>query len=285
MDWATDGADWPNRAASRFLDVAPHRWHVQVAGEGPTLLLLHGAGGATHSWRDLLPILARDYRVVAPDLTGHGFTRAGTRTRSGLRPMTEDLSRLMAAGGWVPDAIIGHSAGAALALALALDRPVPVVAINAALRPFSGPAAWLFPAMAKVLALNPFVPGIFARMAGSERRARDLIGSTGSDLGDEGIRLYARAIGDRAHVDGALSMMAAWDVGPLTRRLPDLSAPVLFLVGEGDAAVPPRQSDEASAGMPDARVERLPGGHLVHEERPDEVARRIAAFLDGALAA
>ena len=279
MDWARDGALWPNRDASRFLDVAPHRWHVQVAGDGPTLLLIHGAGGATHSWRDLLPILARDFRVVAPDLPGHGFTRAGTRTRSGLRPMAEDLRRLMEAGGWRPDAILGHSAGAALALSLALDRPVPVVAINAALRPFTGPAAWAFPALAKALALNPFVPGLFARLAGSERRARDLIGSTGSTLDDAGIRLYSRAIGDRAHVDGALAMMASWDVGPLTRRLPTLSAPVLFVVGEGDAAVPPRQSLEAAAGMPDARVERLPGGHLVHEERPEEVARLVRDFL------
>ena len=279
MDWTRDGADWPNREASRFLDVAPHRWHVQVAGDGPTLLLLHGAGGATHSWRDVLPLLARDWTVVAPDLPGHGFTRAGTRTRSGLRPMAEDVARLMQAGGWRADAIVGHSAGAAVGFALSLDDPVPVVAINPALKPFAGPAEWLFPALAKVLALNPFVPGVFARLAGSERRARDLIRGTGSTLDDRGIALYARAIGDRAHVDGALAMMASWDVGPVTRALPELDAPALFVVGEGDRAVPPQQSADAAAGMRDARVVRLPGGHLVHEERPEAVVAEIARFL------
>ena len=48
------------------------RWHVQVAGDGPVLLLLHGTGAATHSWRDLLPLLAERFTVVAPDLPGHG---------------------------------------------------------------------------------------------------------------------------------------------------------------------------------------------------------------------
>ena len=43
-------------------------------GDGPDLLLLHGSGAATHSWRDLAPLLARDFRVIAPDLPGHGFT-------------------------------------------------------------------------------------------------------------------------------------------------------------------------------------------------------------------
>ena len=50
------------------------RWHVQMMGTGPQVLLLHGAGAATHSWRDVAPLLARDFTVIAPDLPGHGFT-------------------------------------------------------------------------------------------------------------------------------------------------------------------------------------------------------------------
>ena len=53
-----------------MLACPPHRWHVQVLGEGPTVLLLHGAGGATHSWRGLAPLLATDHRVVMLDLPG-----------------------------------------------------------------------------------------------------------------------------------------------------------------------------------------------------------------------
>ncbi|MDU3043759.1 MAG: alpha/beta hydrolase, partial [Bradyrhizobium sp.] len=58
-NWSVDGKDWPNRAASRFVDAAGLRWHVQMMGEGPVALLAHGTGAATHSWRDLAPLLAR----------------------------------------------------------------------------------------------------------------------------------------------------------------------------------------------------------------------------------
>ena len=58
-DWEHDGRDWPNRTASRFVSAAGIVWHVQVAGEGPALLLLHGTGAATHSWAGVLPLLAR----------------------------------------------------------------------------------------------------------------------------------------------------------------------------------------------------------------------------------
>src|SRR5206468_2126887 len=63
-------ADWPNRAASLAVEAGGLRWHVQRAGHGPVLLLLHGTGAATHTWRDLLPLLATDFTVVAPDLPG-----------------------------------------------------------------------------------------------------------------------------------------------------------------------------------------------------------------------
>ncbi|MFZ4410973.1 MAG: alpha/beta fold hydrolase, partial [Paracraurococcus sp.] len=76
-------ADWPNRPTSRLVAAGGLRWHVQVAGTGPVLLLVHGTGAATHSWRDLLPLLARHFTVVAPDLPGHGFTE---------RPRAEGLS-------------------------------------------------------------------------------------------------------------------------------------------------------------------------------------------------
>ena len=50
------------------------REHVQRLGRGPSMLLLHGTGASTHSFRDLLPALAEHFDVLAPDLPGHGFT-------------------------------------------------------------------------------------------------------------------------------------------------------------------------------------------------------------------
>ena len=60
-------------------------FHCEVAGEGPVALLLHGTGASTHSFRDLLPWLARRCTVVAPDLPGHGFTYYVIPTASPIR--------------------------------------------------------------------------------------------------------------------------------------------------------------------------------------------------------
>src|SRR3954465_15975067 len=74
LSWDRDGRDWPHREASRFIEAAGLRWHVQIMGQGPAALLLHGTGASTHSFLDLAPLLARRFTVVMPDLPGHGFT-------------------------------------------------------------------------------------------------------------------------------------------------------------------------------------------------------------------
>lgn len=276
-------ADWPNAAFSRFIDAPPHRWHVQEAGTGPTVLLLHGAGGSVHSFRDILPGLARDYHVVALDLPGQGFTRLGGRGRCGLAPMAEDIARLLAQQGWAPAAIIGHSAGAPIALQLALNLPVApcaLIGLNAALGSFGGLAGLLFPVMAKALALTPFTATVFARTASSEARVRALIGSTGSTIDAVGMACYRTLVADRVHVDGTLLMMSQWTLDGVLPRLPGIAVPTLFIVGDEDQAVPPRISERAAARMPAARVLHMPRlGHLSHEEAPAETLRAIGEFL------
>jgi len=267
---------------SRIVLHRPHRWHVQEAGQGDTLLLIHGAGGATQSWRGLFPLLVQTHHVVAIDLPGQGFTQLGARQRCGLDHMAEDIASLATAQGWQPRAIIGHSAGAAVALRLAEIGTCPdgqVIGLNAALANFKGVAGWLFPALAKVLALAPFTAGAFAATA-TEATVRSLIAGTGSTLDPEGRALYLRLAQDRAHVDGTLAMMAQWRLDGLLARLPDLRARVTLIAAAGDRAVPPRTSHDAAARFADATVIDLPGlGHLAHEEAPEVVAGLIRDAL------
>lgn len=283
MDWETMPATWPNRGLSRRVSSRPHRWHLQEAGSGPLVLLLHGAGASTHSFRAMLPDLALHYRVVALDLPGQGFTQSGARARLGLMPMADDIAALLRSEGMQPEAIIGHSAGAAIALQLARDLPLPprtVVAINGALGNFRGVAGWLFPAMAKLLALNPLTAVLFSRIASSEQSVRTLLQSTGSRVDAANVALYRVLVADRAHVDGTLAMMAQWSLEDLLRDLPQIDLPVLFLAGEQDSAVPPDTSDQAAARMPRAVVERVAGaGHLLHEEDPDATCARIIEWF------
>ncbi|MEM9797579.1 MAG: alpha/beta fold hydrolase BchO [Pseudomonadota bacterium] len=270
--------DWPFADASRIVEAVHHRWHVQSLGDGPDLLLLHGAGGATHSWRGLAPRLAETHRVTMIDLPGHGFTRPGS-ARWRLPQMAADVTALMRQLDITPTHVIGHSAGAAIALQMARDDPRPVISLNGAFQMFEGVAGWLFPMMAKALALNPLTVPLFTA-AGSAARTRRLIDGTGSRIDAEGLAQYHRLISDREHVSGALSMMANWSLNDLVRAAPGIGVPVLLLAGERDRAVPPRISHDMAKRLPDARLHVMPDvGHLMHEEAPAEVARAVLDFV------
>lgn len=289
MDWARDLKDWPLNHLSRRIRQRPHDWHVQETGEGPTLLLLHGAGATTHSWRDVIPPLAARHHVVALDLPGHGFTKPGSRARFGLTKTAEDIATLCAAQGWRPHGIVGHSAGGAVALDLTTRLTAPdgtpprLVGINAALDRFEGVAGWLFPALAKMLAFNPLTSYAVSRGGVRPDRARSVIGSTGSTLSAEALGYYARLLSDRDHIDGTLQTMANWNTDTLWQRMGDITAPCLLITGEKDKAVPPDVSVRAAKTLPNAETRQLEGlGHLAHEEEPEMVAGLILDFCDKA---
>ena len=281
--WALDGRDWPNHEASRFVDAAGLRWHVQQTGrpvsEAPALLLIHGTGGSLHSWRDVAPLLAPHFHVVAMDLPGHAFTGAAAAAQMSLPGMATALAGLLQQLGVAPAFVVGHSAGAAIAARLVLDgqiAPRALVGINAAMLPFRGLPGLLFAPMARLLAGAAIVPRLFAWRAQDTTSVARLIARTGSTLDATGVALYARLVRNPGHVAGALAMMANWDLDPLFADLPRLATPLLLVVGANDSTVPPDQAPRVAARLPGARVVRLPGlGHLAHEEQPAQVAALV----------
>jgi magnesium chelatase accessory protein len=261
-------ADWPGRDKGRHIRAAHHDWWVMEDGTGPTILLLHGAGGSGHSFRTLLPLLTPHFHCITPDLPGQGFTRAGSSRRYGLDPTAADLTALCAVMGWQPRAIIGHSAGAAVALRMAEDMPLnAVIGINAALGTFDGLAGTLFPMLARGFALIPFLPSAISRLWGNPARVNDLLDGTGSTLDAAGRAQYLRLVQMPSHIEGSLGMMSQWNLTPLIARLAQLKTPTLLITGAQDRTVPPRISRDAAARMIDGRYVELPGlGHLAHEE-------------------
>jgi magnesium chelatase accessory protein len=285
LDWARDGADWPNRQTSRFVQAGGLRWHVQDEGEGPTILLLHGTGAATHSWRNLWPLLLPHGRLVAPDLPGHAFTSRPSELS--LASMARAVSDVVDALELKPSIVIGHSAGAAIAARMVLDgrvAPQTLVGIGSALEPFPGPAAFLFPAMAKMLFLNPLAPQLFTMTAGMPGEAkRFLARSTGSHIDSEGARFYGRLFRNRAHVASTLGMMSSWDLVPLSRELPRLEPELLLIHGRDDKAVPARVSTDVAAQVARGQAILLDGlGHLPHEEDAPAVAAAMAGLFQPA---
>lgn len=275
--WDKDGHDWPHRAASRFVPAGGITWHVQEFGpaNAPVLLLLHGTGAANHSWRGLAPILAEHFRVVAPDLPGHGFTDPLPAGELSLRGMAKAVAALVEALRAAPAVAAGHSAGAAILARMCLDgliAPRLLVAFNGALAPLPGAASLLFPSMARLLFLNPFTPRIFSWVA-DQAAVRRLIEGTGSRLDPVGLDLYRRLFARAGHVRGALGMMANWDLDRLYRDLPRLTVRSLLIVGGEDKAIVPDTAFTLRDRLPDARVALVRGlGHLAHEEAPGRVA-------------
>jgi len=279
LDWETDGADWPNREHSGFIEAGGLTWHVQRMGHGPVILLLHGTGASTHSWRDLAPRLAQHFTVIAPDLPGHAFTDRPASRELSLTNMSDLVCKLIEALDVEPALVVGHSAGAAVALRMALDKcvaPAAIVSLNGALFPFSGVARHVFPPVARLMLLNPFTPRIFTAQAESPQRVERLIENTGSKIDEKGLALYKRLFREPGHVLGALGMMANWDLKPLQDKMGDIDTPVVLIATEEDRAIPPSNSMRARDKLPNARVVYLRGlGHLAHEEAPEQIAEII----------
>jgi magnesium chelatase accessory protein len=280
LDWTRDGADWPHRDASRFVETNGLTWHVQVMGSGPVLLLLHGTGASTHSFRDMMGPLSQSFTLVVPDLPGHGFTDLPAFYKLSLDGMARAVGDLLRALDLSPSLAVGHSAGAAIAVRMTLDRmiqPQALISLNGALTPFRGAPNFLFPAIAKALFLNPFTPRLVAKRATTPAITR-LVRDIGSPLDEIGVSYYQRLISTPAHVAGALGMMANWRLQGLGRDLVKLKAPITFVACANDKAVPPTDGATLAGRAPQGRYLEIPNlGHLGHEEAPERFVALINA--------
>lgn len=276
-------SDWPLKAQSSLVTAGRHRFWVADTGpkDAPTLLLLHGTGASLHSFRRTIPGLSETYRVITPDLPGHGASATGFTGRLSLDAMAQDLWTLCDTLHIEPKGIIGHSAGAAIGLRMAELRPVPqVIGLNAALGEFDGAAAFLFPIIAKGLATLPFASTAITAFFGRPGTVERILTGTGSPLDAEGRAQYLRLVRDPDHVTGALGMMADWKLQPLLNRLPQTTTKVTLIASEGDRAVPAQVSIDAAKRIPGAKLHLLPKlGHLAHEETEDGLSALILEAL------
>jgi len=295
LQWQREGRDWPHREASRFVDAGGLRWHVQVMparqaatkSPPPVLLLVHGTGASTHSWRSALPLLSRSFTVVAPDLPGHGFSGTPPPQGYALPAMAAALRELLEKLQVTPAIAVGHSAGAAILAWMCLEKmiaPQHLVSLNGALLPLSGLPGEVFSPLARLLSGSRVIPRLFAWRAADPAVRERLLRGTGSTIDGEGSALYGTLMSNAQHAAAALAMMAQWDLRPLQRELPGFSklpCALTLVVGDNDRTVSPGESRRVQAMLPGARlisVGRL--GHLAHEERPAEVCdliERLAA--------
>lgn len=281
--WAELRDRWPNAAASRFLEAGGLRWHVQLLGDGPPIVLLHGSGAASHSWGDVAPLLAKRFTVVVPDLPGHGFTDRLPSQRMSVRSIAGAVQSLLNTLRIDPVAIAGHSAGGAVALAVAAGKPPKaVIGVNAALTLPNALTSLLTPVV-QAIADYPIVGSLTARLADSDRLFESLMGSTGSRVTPTQFALYQTFARSPEHAGAVMAMFANWHLEELMPLLPKISAAVTLIVSDNDGWIPPRDADRIARLLPRARVVHLAGaGHVAHEELPARVAGIIEEAAESA---
>lgn len=277
-----DNTGWPKSTASQFVEVSGSACHVQQVGCGPDLVLIHGTAASTHSWAGVASQLQSHFRLTAFDLPGHGASEPIRGNEMSLDGLAGRVAALLASLGIVPHCIVGHSAGAAIALRLVFDRavrPHAIVSINGALMPFRGLSAIFMPPAARLLAAFPQLTRFIGTRAQQPGAIEQMLSRMGSRPPATSIAHYRSLLTRPRHVQAAIDMMAMWDLEPLKRQLPGLFVPIDLIACSEDSAVAPEEAWAVARLTPSAKVHYLRHlGHLAHEERPDILADLVLSI-------
>ena len=280
-------SDWPDRRWSEIHVLDGISWHLQRSGadpgQCPTVLLVHGTGGSTHSWAAVTPALATHFHIINIDLPGHGFTHVPAAVERARHPytlagMARLLHDLLAALGVVPQTVVGHSAGVSVLLRMVLDgriTPTRILGVCPALVP---PPAWYVALIAPMLGLvleRDVVANSTARLAAGTRLIEGMLGSTGSTLTAEQRARYRLLCSRPEHVHAAIAMMARWDLPALFRDVGVLRTPVQLIAGRQDRWIPLAALSRAVERIPGVSLTVEEGGHLLPEERPEVIVRAL----------
>ncbi|UXH78576.1 alpha/beta fold hydrolase BchO [Roseateles amylovorans] len=283
----------PDLSPPETVLAAGLRWRVQcvgpkastATGPAPGLLLLHGTGSSLQSWRRCLPGLATHFRVIVPDLPGHGGSAPFADRQASLPRMAEAVAELLRVLDCAPVLAAGHSAGAAVMAQLALDRGTPslrgLLAVNGALEPLPGLMGLVAPTVARWASRSDLLPSWVTRHAAQPRALGHLIASTGSQLDEDGVAHYRALLSQPAHVRGVLDMLAHWRLETLRARLPALGMPLWLVAGLADRTTAPVRSLELARQLKQGRFIPLRGlGHLAHEEAPASINALLMELRD-----
>jgi pimeloyl-ACP methyl ester carboxylesterase len=254
---------------------APPRLHVEAAGDGPVVLLMHGLGGSARNWGPQVRALRAGHRVVRFDARGHGRSEAPAAPEAyAPEAFVADVGRVLDQVGATRATVGGLSMGAGIALRFALAHPERVTALVLAAFPGSRDGAG-FASVALA-----FADAIETR--GLEAAGAEFVWGDRSRLDSAG-RLVRQ--GFLEHPPHALAwtlrklVASQPSVDELAPALARLRVPALVVVGAEDrgSVEPSRRLAEA---LPDARLVVIPGaGHVVNLQAPNDFNAALLEFL------
>lgn len=273
----------------QLLEVGGEKLHYVQAGKGPPIVLLHGLTGQIGNFEyALVARLAERFHVVAFDRPGSGYSTRHWRGSADLRGQAGIIAEAIAALGLERPLVVGHSLGGAVALALALDHPDRVrgLALVAPLTQAGDavPAAFRLLAIrsriarlvvARTIAIPLTIAArrtVLATVFGPDRAPADF-GLKGGGL--HGLR-------PSAFYAASADMIAAGDdMGAIVARYGELRLPVDILFGRDDRVLSAaRHGERLAAQIPQAKLELVPGGHMLPVTAPALVADFIARAHD-----
>lgn len=266
----------------RFLELGDQLVHIEQAGEGEPVILLHGFGASTYSWRHVMPALAAAFRVIAIDLNGFGYTQRPKTFESYTREGQAALVlRVMDALGIRSAHLMGHSYGGGLSLFLAATHPERVrslILVDSSAPTYANDRRSLA-ASVKPLA------GLFLRSYVLRPRnvRRALLRSIHDDslVTPELVREYY----ERLRIEGVVEAFHGLTAPAPTRsepvKLEEIRMPALVVWGAEDPLISAAAGRRAAERMPDSEFVVLEGvGHMPMEEKPDELVRLVLPFLE-----
>jgi len=266
---------------ARHETVDGHRLRYVRTGSGPAVVLVHGFASSLYTWKDVIPALSAGHDVVALDLPGFG--ESDQPPDLSFEDFPRAVLGLMDHLGIEKAALVGNSLGGATAAMVAADRPerVDALALIDAAGFNLGPAER--PRMVS-LAMSR-AGSLFARLPGKrlvvEASLRQVFHDA-SHITPERLSEYLAAANRPGTFPAIRSLGASPGDRPavVAQSLPRIAARTLVLWGDDDRWIPIAHADRFVAAIPGARKVVIPAcGHVPQEEKPEEVARLLLAFL------
>jgi len=273
---------------TKFIEIHGMRQAVVDEGDGDeVLLLIHGMAGSAQTWRAVLPQLAKKYRVIAPDLLGHGQS-SKPRTDYSLGAFAVGLRDLLDELGVESATVVGQSLGGGVAMQFLYQHPDYcrrlVLISSGGLGPDVGLILRLLAAPGAEFVMPVIAPSPVLRAGNAVKSWLSSAGlrsprgaemwSAYSSFGDgETRQAFLRTL--RSLVDYRGQAVSALNRLNLREGLP-----ILAIWGEDDKIIPVDHAYAALEARPDCRLEILPGvGHFAQVEAPDKVIDLLDEFI------
>lgn len=261
--------------------------------DAPAVLLLHGFGASSYMFRDLMPYLAKGYRVIAPDLPGFGMTDAGPSFRYTFDHLADVIDAFTVAKGMNRYAMYVFDYGAPVGWRLAVRHPEKITAIvsqngNAyeeGLSPGWAPmrAVWANPSVENREALRKFNTFDMTKWQYMEGvKDQSLVAPEGYVLAHAAIERIGVDVQMDLLVDYGQNIKQYAQVHEYFRRY---QPPTLALWGKNDPFFLPPGAEAFKRDNPNAEVRFLDTGHFAIETHGNDIAREMRNFLDRSIGA